>query len=122
MKAEWEVRFHGVIMDDEAESHGRIPAPDALERFMDVVGLELDKLDTDNVLIETIIPTGHIDLALTVSAFQFEEAVSVGSSLIRTAFHAAGAATPGWSVDWIEVKAERSPDRPGDLAKGLVDA
>jgi hypothetical protein len=85
----------------------------------------LDALGSENVLIETSMSKGYVDLSLSVGALRFEEAIAVGSSLIRTAFHTAGAATPDWSVDWIEVKAVRAEDpaEPGKgSAKELVDA
>ncbi|HEY7875864.1 MAG TPA: hypothetical protein VIG64_12165 [Actinomycetota bacterium] len=113
MKAEWDVRFRGFVMDrDENAFH--VPPPEELEQFMDEFGKELDSLGAEDVLIETTMSKGYVDLSLSVAALQFEEAVAVGSSLIRTAFHTAGAATPDWSVDWIEVKAQRADDPGAD--------
>jgi hypothetical protein len=127
MKAEWEVRFRGFVMDRDEAGALHIPSPDELERFMDDFGKELDALDATDVLIETSISKAYVDLSLVVAALRIEEAIAVGSSLIRTAFHTAGAATPDWSVDWVEVNAERaenpSPEGSGSgNATKLVDA
>ena len=123
MKAEWDVRFRGFVMDRD-ESGFRPPEPEGLEKFMDAFGQELECLGADNVLIETTMSTGYVDLAVTVTALRFEEAVAVGSSLIRTAFHTAGASTPNWAVDWVEVKAARASETPDDphVREELVDA
>lgn len=111
MKALWEVRFRGFVMDRDESGSERVPSPGELEHFMDEFGQELEALEAGDVLIETTISTGYVDLSLVVQALRIEEAVAVGSSLIRTAFHTAGAATPEWSVEWIEVRGERSdPD------------
>ncbi len=112
MKAEWEVRFQGFVMDRDEDGGLHQPAPDELEAFMDKFGLELEALDAAEVLISTTLSTGAVDVSLTVAALDISAALAVGASTIRTAFHAAGAATPGWSVDWFQVKGERSKDQP----------
>lgn len=111
MKSLWEVRFRGYVMKDRNGSGAfRVPSPSELERFMDEFGQELEALEAGDVLIETTMSTGYVDLSLVVAALRIEEAVAVGSSLIRTAFHTAGAATPEWSVEWIEVQGELSEE------------
>jgi hypothetical protein len=121
MKALWEVRFRGYVMDRDESDAVRVPSPVDLEHFMDTFGQELEALEAADVLIETAMNKGYVDLSLVVSALRIEEAIAVGSSLIRTAFHTAGAATPEWSVDWIEVKAERSEDAQAKVADDLSE-
>lgn len=122
MKADWEVRFRGFVMDRDDAGALHVPPPDELERFMDDFGRELDALEAADVLIETSVPKGYVDLSLVVSALRIEEAIAVGSSLLRTAFHTAGAATPDWSVDWVEVNAERTDDSSHPGESELIDA
>ena len=123
MKPQWEVRFRGYVLDHDEADAVRVPPADALELFMDRFGEELEALEALDVLIETTVSTGYVDLSLVVPALRIEEAIAVGSSLIRTAFHTAGASTPEWSVEWIEVKGERTeesrsgtPGLPSELA------
>ncbi len=68
-----------------------------LEQFLDRVMEEL--LTLDNVEDPTLTATlarGRFSIMLTVEADLPENAAVVGMAAIRTAFHAAGAATPNW--------------------------
>lgn len=109
MKSEFQVRFEGYVLEvDDAET--RPPSPEDLERFLDGVMDHLIDLGAETALIETQrMSEGRVQVVLSVSALDPEAALAEGSSYIRTAFHALGAATPGWSVHWVRVNAQ--PDQ-----------
>jgi hypothetical protein len=70
---------------------------DGLEQFLDRVMEEL--LTLDNVKDPTLtaaLARGRFSIMLTVDEDLPENAAVVGMAAIRTAFHAAGAATPSW--------------------------
>ncbi len=98
----YEVVFVGWIADVNKQP---LP-PKKVEAKLDLVMDELVKLATDPA-IQAVGKTGQVEISVTVEADDPESAVHAGSSVIRTAAHAAGGHTGGWSVDWCEARAIR---------------
>lgn len=73
------------------------PDEDAFNRFLDAVQDELLKLDSvSDPTVSASLTNRTISILLTVDADSPESLVAVAMGAIRTAFHAAGAATPNW--------------------------
>jgi hypothetical protein len=56
----------------------------------------LDLRDVEDSTLSATLAHGRFSIMLTVDAALPERAVAIGMAAIRTAFHAAGAATPYW--------------------------
>ncbi len=97
---ELEVEGRLVRLGPQPRSHAR-RAQD-LEAFIDSVVAELDRLDAKDIDVSTNLATGRVRVGIAVEADDLPTAREVGSGTIRGAFHAAGAATPGWLVDWVK--------------------
>lgn len=75
-----------------------------LEAFVDSVVTELERLQAQDIDVSTDLETGHVAVRIAIEADELPSGQEVGSGTIRAAFHAAGAATPGWTVDWVRAK------------------
>jgi hypothetical protein len=76
---------------------------EAFNRFLDALQDELLKLDSViDPTLSASVANRTISIMLTVDAESPEDLVAAAMSAIRTAFHAAGAATRDWptSADW----------------------
>jgi hypothetical protein len=104
----FEVTFEGlVLMHDGGSAAGeRTPTPEELQIFLDAVMDEMLKLNED-ATIGARGSDGHVEIEATVEAEEFDGAVAKGSSLIRSAIHAAGGYTPGWDIEWCEARASK---------------
>jgi hypothetical protein len=54
--------------------------------------------------------SGSVEIEVTVEALDPEAALSLGSSIIRSAIHSTGGFTRGWRVDWCDVKSSEVRD------------
>jgi hypothetical protein len=77
---------------------------EAFNRFLDAVQDELLELESvTDPTVSASLSDGTLSIMLTVDAETPEALVKTGMGAIRTAFHAAGAATPDWptSDEWL---------------------
>jgi hypothetical protein len=72
-------------------------SPEDLEHFLDRVMDELLLLyNVEDSTLSATLAQGRFSIMLTIDAALPESAAAIGMAAIRTAFHAAGAATPYW--------------------------
>lgn len=114
----YEVIFEGQIVSMAAEQLTRA----VVSNFVDVFVDELDHIDAEDIDVSTDLSTGGIIASVTTEAEDLPTAQVTGGGTIRSAFHAAGAATPGWSVHWTKAKTIPEEDSHPELDWELVDA
>jgi len=81
--------------------------PDELERHLEEIQDQLLELDAADATVSAVLASGEVEISVTVEAPTVDEAAKKGSSVIRTAIHAAGGFTPNWSVEWLSVHTDR---------------
>jgi hypothetical protein len=92
----YEIRFDGQIV-----SGSKTPlTSDDVEAFVDSAVEELEKINAEDIDVSTDLSKHVLTVSVTVEAADLLTAQGEGNSTIRTAFHAAGVGTPGWSIDW----------------------
>ncbi|MHB8512360.1 MAG: hypothetical protein ACYDCC_09265 [Actinomycetota bacterium] len=92
------IQYDGVVTRGDG-----MPTDDT-ENHLDSVMQELLKLsDVNDAAIGVVEATASVEITVTIDATSLEEALNRGSAAIRAAIHAAGGATPGWSIEWCEV-------------------
>ena len=96
----YEVVFEGQIVSTKHEKLTR----EAVDGFVDLFVAELERIGAEDIDVSTDVSTGCITASVTTEADDLPSAQVSGGGTIRTAFHAAGAATPGWSVHWTKAK------------------
>lgn len=96
----YELEFEGLLVP-LTPPLPRAQRAQELEAFIDSVVVELERLDAKDIDVSTDLATGRVRVGIAVEADQLPAAQEAGSGTIRCAFHAAGAATPGWRVDWV---------------------
>jgi hypothetical protein len=94
----YDLEFKGMIVPATAPGH----LAKELEAFVDSVVAELERLGAQDIDVSTDLATGGVRVAIAVDADELLAGQEIGSGTVRTAFHAAGAATPGWRVDWVK--------------------
>jgi hypothetical protein len=95
----YEARLTGVLVDDASP-----PDPEILEGMIDAAVAELETLGAEDIDVSTNLGTGEFTVAISVEADDLPEGVLGAGGMIRTAFHTAGAATPHWSVNWVQAR------------------
>jgi hypothetical protein len=71
--------------------------PDDLERVLDRVMAELERLDkVEDPDFTASLAKGQVSITLTVEGVDPLDAAGTALAAIRTAFHASGVATPKW--------------------------
>jgi hypothetical protein len=71
--------------------------PDDLDRLLDQVMAELEKLDNvEDPDLTASLAKGDVSIMLTVEGTDTLDAAAAALAAIRTAFHATGVATPEW--------------------------
>jgi hypothetical protein len=95
----YEIIFDGRLVRTSG-SIGR----DEVESFMDLFVEELEGIQAEDIDVSTNLQKCTVTVSVTTEDEDMLEAQIKGSSTIRTAFHAAGAATPGWSIDWTSAR------------------
>ena len=61
---------------------------------------ELINLGIEDPAIGARIEAREVEISVSVDADSLDDAAKRGNAAIRSAVHAAGFGTPGWSVDW----------------------
>lgn len=97
------MRFQ-VVLEGQVRPTG---TPDGLEKQLDSVMTELARVGAGDPAIGGVLSRGEVEISISVEASTPQEAVHIGSSAIRSAIHASGTGTAGWSVDWITAHASR---------------
>lgn len=85
------------------------PTRDGLDEHTDVVMeqlLALEGADLEDSAVGVNLATGRVEIEVVAHGPNFEAAIDVGSSAIRTAIHAAGGSTPDWTVTPVAQHAE----------------
>lgn len=75
--------------------------PDVLQAQFDAVMNELIDLGVEDPAIGARLEAREVEISVTVDADSLDDAAQRGFTTIRSAVHAAGFGTPGWSVDWV---------------------
>ncbi len=104
----YSINFEGVLLLDE-EPPQAPPAAEA-EALLDLVVAELEEVGAEDISVVADADGGTISVSVSVVADDLESAQDRGNGTIRTAFHAAGAHTPGWTIDWTSASATREDD------------
>ncbi len=101
---------YDVVFQGQAQAGpgGSAPSAENLEAFLERVMEELLSLRAEDATVGATLASGQVEISVTVQAASFEEALEKGNGVIRTAFHAAGGFTPGWSIDWGSVKTTKA--------------
>ena len=95
----YEVLFKGLVVVTDSDD------PDVeVEAHLDGVMEELVRLKATDPGVGLTGATGVVEISVVVKADGLDNAMSVGASLIRSAVHAAGGHTPGWTITWIEAR------------------
>ena len=93
----FEIQFTGTLV-----YHGADPTDPNLEAFIDSVVAELEKIYAEDIDVSTNLTTRNVSVSISLDAEDLFTAQVGGGGTIRTALHAAGAATPAWSIDWVK--------------------
>jgi hypothetical protein len=97
---------------------------DDIEDFVDSFVAELEKIGAEDIDVSTNVVTCDVSVSITLEAEDLPSAQVIGGGTIRTAFHAAGAGTPAWSIEWVKattIPEEQDNDVDSD-ADDLIDA
>lgn len=100
----FKVTFEGWVVT----SKGGLPDKDELGAHLDGVIIELRDLGFRDATVSADLDQGHVQISVNVQGEDWEHAQEFGSSVIRSAIHGAGGATPGWSIDWCRATIEKS--------------
>jgi hypothetical protein len=116
----YEVKFTGLLVHqgtDQADSGD-------VEAFVDTFVAELEEIDAEDIDVSTNIKDCAVSVSISLEAEDLPSAQVVGGGTIRTAFHAAGAATPEWSIEWVQATTVPEDDSEADPADtdSLIDA
>ncbi|MGH9065236.1 MAG: hypothetical protein ACRD0L_14945 [Acidimicrobiales bacterium] len=101
----YEVRFRGrvqAITEDGAALEGPLDKV-VLREHLDRVMEELLGLRAIDPAVSADLGRRGVEIEVVVDALDGVDAVAIGNGLIRTAVHAAGGFTKGWSSDWLEI-------------------
>lgn len=114
----YEVCFRGRIVSGADDALTR----DEVETYVDAAVLELEKLCAEDIDVSTNLGDSSLIVSVTVESVDLLTAQLEGNGTIRTAFHAAGVGTPGWSIDWTEARTVPESDDHPDVALAGVGA
>ncbi len=109
----YEVIFDGVLVPTESD---RVLTSDGVETFVDLFAVELEVHGGEDIDVSTNLKTHEITVSVSLEKDGLLEAQEAGSAIIRSAFHAAGAHTPGWEIDWIKARTVLETDNHPELA------
>jgi hypothetical protein len=115
----YEVIFEGIMVSETPETP---LSREDIDRFVCSAVTELEKVYAEDIDVSTHLVHGTITVSITTEAPDLLTAQMVGNGTIRTAFHAAGFGTPGWSIDWTHARIVPEADSHPDLECELVDA
>jgi hypothetical protein len=109
----YEVIFDGILVPTDSD---KVLASEDVETFVDLFAGELEEHHGEDIDVSTNLETHEITVSVTLEKDDLLEAQGVGSAIIRSAFHAAGAHTPGWEIDWIKARTVLEKDNHPELA------
>jgi hypothetical protein len=114
----YEIRFDGQIV-----SGSQTPlTQDDVEAFVDSAVAELEKINAEDIDVSTDLDNHTLTVSITVDVPDLLTAQVDGNTVIRTAFHAAGLGTPGWSIDWTHASTVPESDSHPDVEWETVKA
>jgi hypothetical protein len=96
----YEARLRGLIVRVDGGELTR----DEVKQLINSAVAELELLKAEEIDVSTNLRTGAFTLTISVDSADLPSAQETAGCLIRTAFHAAGAGTPDWSVTWIDAR------------------
>lgn len=113
----YEVQFTGNLVHQGPDLNGA----DDIEVFIDCFVAELEKINAEDIDVSTNLKTCAVSVSISLEAEDLPSAQVTGGGTIRTAFHAAGAATPEWSIAWVQATTVPEEDLEPE-AGDLIDA
>ena len=93
----FEIQFTGTLVHQ-----GPIHTEGDVEAFVDSFVAELEHIDAEDIDVSTNLKTCEVSGSISLEAQDLFAAQVTGGGTIRTALHAAGAATPAWSITWVK--------------------
>jgi hypothetical protein len=108
-------RFEITFIGHFSGTNGPLTA-DQVEKLVDLAVAELEALDAEDIDVSTNLREFSVTVSISLEDEDLPEAQIKGSGTIRTAFHAAGAGTPGWRVDWTSAHTLPEADNHPELA------
>jgi hypothetical protein len=109
----YEVIFDGVLIPTDSDA---VLTSEDVETFVDLFAGELEQHRGEDIDVSTNLKTHEITVSVSLEREDLLEAQEAGSAIIRSAFHAAGAHTPGWEIDWIKARTVLEMDNHPELA------
>ena len=97
----YEVIFDGVLVPTDSDG---VLASDGVETFVDLFAVELERHGGEDIDVSTNLKANEITVSVSLEKDELLVAQETGSAIIRSAFHTAGAHTPGWEIDWIKAR------------------
>jgi hypothetical protein len=107
------VIFDGVLVPTDSDA---VLISEDVETFVDLFAGELEEHRGEDIDVSTNLKTHEITVSVSLEREELLEAQEAGSAIIRSAFHAAGAHTPGWQIDWIKARTVQEMDNHPELA------
>jgi hypothetical protein len=105
MMSRFEITFEGRLVNMGSE---KALGSAEVEAVMDLVVDEFDKIGAEDIDVSVDLGNSTLTVSVTEEGADLPEAQIRGNGTIRTAFHAAEIATPGWSINWT--RAETLPE------------
>ncbi|MHB8318164.1 MAG: hypothetical protein ACYDEP_02870 [Acidimicrobiales bacterium] len=90
-------------------------APEEIESVVDGVVAQLEALNAEDIDVSTNLQDSIVVVSVTKEADSLPIAQEIGNGIIRTAFHAAEVATPGWLINWVMAKTLPEQDNHPNL-------
>jgi hypothetical protein len=115
-------RYEASVLGRLVPAEGGTLEPEEIERVVDLVAAELEKLDACDIDVSTNLATGQVRVSVTCEAEDLLLAQVDGGAQLRSSFHAAMVTTAGWSIDWINARTVPEGDLEDDLERDLIDA
>ena len=109
----YEVIFDGILIP--TDSHAVLTSDD-VENFVDLFAGELEEHHGEDIDVSTNLETHEITVSVSLEREELLDAQHDGSAIIRSAFHAAGAHTPGWEIDWTNARTAQEMDNHPEVA------
>ncbi len=109
----YEVIFDGVLVPTDSEA---VLTSKDVEIFVDLFAGELEEHHGEDIDVSTNLKTHELTVSVSLETDGLLDAQAAGSAIIRSAFHAAGAHTPGWEIDWTKARTVLEMDNHPELA------
>ena len=106
----YEITFEGRLV-----STGLPLNAEEVEQVVDEVVGQFEALGAEDIDVSTNLRECTLVVSITTEAEDLPAAQVLSNGTIRTAFHAAEVATPGWSIDWVRATTLPETDNHPDL-------